>query len=83
MYNRVSNDPESRMRITVPWIYWDGAFTTEELDRMCDYFAEQGGDKGTIVNSTEGVVTDKVNEKVRISNVKFHYLEQQVEEQIS
>lgn len=76
-YKSIYNNPTERQRIFYPWCYWDGAFTTEELDKMCEYFAIVGTERGTTVGRAEGpngedIVGQKPNEEVRKSNVMFH-----------
>ena len=77
-YKNLYNYPNERMKITYPWIFWDNAFTIEEIDRMCAYFKEQGVERGTTVGGSEigsdgeMIVKQEPNEKVRKSNVKFH-----------
>lgn len=78
-YTTIMNNPWERNVITYPWVYWDNAFTEEELQKMCDYFAEQGVERGTTVAAatpdanTGGIKIEQApNEKVRKSNVKFH-----------
>jgi PKHD-type hydroxylase len=69
IYNDLYNYPSERFRITYPWIYWDNGFTPEEIDKMCDYFAEQGVERrGTTVEQGD-------NEKFRKSNIKFYNYE--------
>lgn len=78
-YTTIMNNPWERNTITYPWVYWDGAFSEEELKKMCDYFAEQGVERGTTVgaktseaNTGEIKIEQTPNESVRKSNVKFH-----------
>lgn len=78
-YMTIMNNPWERNAITYPWVYWDGAFSEEELKKMCDYFAEQGVERGTTVgakiseaNTGEIKIEQTPNENVRKSNVKFH-----------
>jgi len=78
-YNTIMNNPWERHTCIYPWVYWDNAFTEEELQKMCDYFAEQGVERGTTVggkiseaNTGEIKIEQSPNEKVRKSNVKFH-----------
>ena len=74
-YKTIYNNPNERMRKFYTWCYWDNAFTNEELDKMCEYFAASGVERGTTVGRKDGannVVTQTPNEDVRKSNVKFH-----------
>jgi len=74
----IYNYPKERQRITYPWCYWDGAFTNEEVDKMCAYFDTQGVERGTTVGAIEldkdgkEIVKQEANEAVRVSNVKFY-----------
>lgn len=70
-YTGISNKPLDRQRIFYPWCYWDNAFTDEELKMMCEYFDSQGLERGTTVKSHS---ENAPNEDVRVSNVKFHYV---------
>jgi len=75
MYKRLSNQPDERQKVFFPWCYWDNAFTTEELDKLCEYLAKSGVERGTTVGSAEnGTVGQEPNEDVRVSNVMFHHL---------
>ena len=78
-YNTIMNNPWERHTCVYPWVYWDNAFNEEELQKMCDYFAEKGVERGTTVgaaktsaNTGEVIIDQAPNEKVRKSNVKFH-----------
>ena len=78
-YNTIMNNPWEKHTCVYPWVYWDNAFNEEELQKMCDYFAEQGVERGTTVgavkssaNTGEVIIDQAPNEKVRKSNVKFH-----------
>jgi PKHD-type hydroxylase len=78
-FTTILNNPWERHTVTYPWVYWDGAFSDEELQKMCDYFAEQGVERGTTVGAAkpdaetgEVKIDQAPNEKVRKSNVKFH-----------
>ena len=75
MYKTISNNPSERAQISYPWAYWDGAFNSEELDKVCKYFTEQGVERGTTVGKKDpitGEVEQNPNENVRISDVKFY-----------
>lgn len=63
-YNSIFNYPSERSRITYPWVWWDAAFTDEEIDRIRIYCTEQGTEEAGTLGGT--------NEKVRKSGVKFH-----------
>lgn len=81
-YKNLYNNPWERSQITYPWVFWDNAFTEEEITKMCDYFAEQGVERGTTVGAPvpneetgELEIIQAPNESVRKSNVKFHNYE--------
>lgn len=66
-YNTLYNDPHTRTRITFPLVYWDNAFTDEELKEIetyCDSF-------DTEYARTMGTDDKSEIEKVRISDVRF------------
>ena len=63
-YNTISNYPEDRQNNTYSCCFWDDAFTTEEIDKMCAYFDTQGLEESKIIGNPK--------EHPRISNVKFY-----------
>ena len=67
-YTTIYNDPWTRTKITEPWVYWDNAFTTEELDQIVAYCEAQGTELGTTFGSKD----EEEIKKHRVSNVKFH-----------
>jgi PKHD-type hydroxylase len=67
MYNKITNIPVERARVTYPYCYRDGTFTDKELDEMCNYFAQFETETATILDK---VSTD---DSVRKSKVKFFY----------
>ena len=70
MYKKVCNNPSERASISVPWVYWDGAFSDEELEEMCKYFSETGVERGTTVGHYDKETKEfiqKPNEEVRMS----------------
>lgn len=77
-YRTIYNNPNERQRMFYPWCYWDGAFTDDELKKMCDFFDQEGVERGTTVGARqegangEIVIGQSPNEDVRKSNVKFH-----------
>ncbi len=78
-YKSIMNNVWERNIVTYPWVYWDNAFSEEEIQKMCEYFSEQGVERGTTVGATkpdaetgELKIDQTPNEKVRKSNVKFH-----------
>jgi len=53
-YNRISNTPFFRHRVTMPYCWWDGAFTEDELndiEKYCDSFSADNAE--LLYNQTE------------------------------
>lgn len=77
MYNTIHNYPWERNTVTYPYIWWDNAFTNEELDTIISYCESQPLDKATIIG------TDSENraatEKVRRCDIKFINYSQDIE----
>jgi hypothetical protein len=67
-YTTIYNDPYSRAKFIEPWIYWDDAFTNEELEKIVSYCEQFELNYGT----TFGSENKEDAEKHRISNVRFH-----------
>jgi len=63
-YTTIYNNPHDRAIYTFPWVYWDDAFTEDELKKVVEYGDEHGVERGT----TLGIA----DEGVRVSNIKFH-----------
>jgi PKHD-type hydroxylase len=68
-YTTIYNDPINRSRITEPWVYWDDAFTGQELDDMLSYFR---GFELTPGKTFEEDGEEDLNTDRRRSLVKFH-----------
>lgn len=64
----IYNNPNERTKVTYSYITWDGAFTSEEIDRIVEYCDSQGTELGTTF-----AAEDESVKKDRDSNVKFHY----------
>lgn len=77
-YTTIMNNTWERHVVTFPWVFWDGAFTEEEIQKMCEFFDAGGVERGTTVGRAEEgpngevVVSQNTNEEVRKSNVKFY-----------
>jgi len=77
-FTNITNNPWEKHSITYPWVYWDNAFTEEEMDLMCQYFEMNGVERGTIVGNIEvdsegkEILKQKPDDNVRKSNVKFY-----------
>jgi PKHD-type hydroxylase len=67
-YTTIYNDPSSRSKILHPWIYWDNAFTEEEIDEIVAYCDNKELALGEII----GTESQETREEVRISKVGFH-----------
>lgn len=79
-YKGLSNDPEDRARVTYPFVYWEEAFSSEELDAICE-FGSRNLVEGTIAGKKEGHTEEPdspdnlgpvKNTGVRSSKVSFH-----------
>jgi predicted 2-oxoglutarate/Fe(II)-dependent dioxygenase YbiX len=42
LYQGLSNVPAERAQVTYPFVWWDGVFSDEEINRMAAYFQEAG-----------------------------------------
>lgn len=69
MYTSIYNNPRERSLTTYTWVYWDGSFTTEELDKIMQYCQEKETEPSSILGSTK----KEDVEKVRVSSVHFHH----------
>lgn len=67
-YNMISNDPYRRSKVTNSWIYWDDAFTGEEIQSIIDYCDSKEMSSGVTV----GAASESDIKAVRISDVSFH-----------
>ena len=68
MYRTLSNNPEERSNITYSWVYWDDAFTEEELSQIETLCSSQEAEKAIVVG------TNDINEieKIRKSRIRFY-----------
>ena len=67
-YTTIFYDPYTRAKFIEPWVYWDNAFTPEELEKIVMYCEQYETTPATIFKS----VDQKDVEQYRISNVDFH-----------
>lgn len=67
MYNTLFNVPHERRRITYPFVWWDNAFTEEQIDEVDRICNEEELDDGSIV----GDAASEEVKKIRRSKVKF------------
>lgn len=67
----ITNHPVQRATITEPWVFWDDAFTMEEIDAIVAYCDANAGEfqKAGIT----GTLEQERIEKVRISDIKWLY----------
>jgi len=62
------NWPQERAMITHPWVYWDGLFSDDQLDKIIYYCEAIGLERGTTIGSND----PKIVEEVRRCDLKFH-----------
>jgi PKHD-type hydroxylase len=76
-YKGIMNNPYERSRIIYPYCWWDGTFTNEELNNICELLAKDGVQRATTVGQNP---EDTANLEIEISKpeaprksmVKFH-----------
>jgi PKHD-type hydroxylase len=66
-YTTIYNDPYARAKYIEPWVYWDDAFTAEELEKIVCYCESFELEQGTTFAATQ-----EQTEEIRISNIRFH-----------
>jgi PKHD-type hydroxylase len=66
-YDTLFNNPFERRRVTYPYVWWDNAFTNEQLDQICEIGDSKDLDDATIVGGQD---SDAVKD-IRRSKVKF------------
>ena len=49
-YTTIYNDPKKRRNITESCVYWDNAFTDEDIDEMCYYFSQHEIQQATVMS---------------------------------
>jgi len=67
-YTTIYNDPYARAKFMEPWVYWDDAFTEEELEKIVSYCETFELKQGTLLDTSE----KELVEKHRVSDVLFH-----------
>lgn len=67
-YDTIFNNPYERRRITYSHVWWDNAFTDDQLKLIEEICEREPLDEGTIVNNED---KDELN-KIRKSKVKFY-----------
>lgn len=68
MHRFIYNNPEERLFTTYSWVYWDNAFTNDELLKIESYCSSKETKTASIVGS-EDLAEIK---KIRKSNVQFY-----------
>ena len=63
-YNTISNNPNERSIVTYPFVWWDGGFTNEEVDKIADYCDSFSKIKAKISNIEQV-------DKIRRSEINF------------
>lgn len=66
---KLSNDTISKTSITYPWVYWDGAFTNDDLTTIISYCETQELKQATILNTED--LDKTIN--IRKSEIGFHH----------
>ena len=66
----ISNDPIAKNAVIHSYIYWDGFFTNEELDKIIEYCNETEVTSG-LVKDNGDFNKEIVNDK-RVSKINFH-----------
>lgn len=70
IYNNLFNNPWERSTVTYPFVWWDNAFTDEELQSIIDYCEADGLERAQIMGTDPSKV-DQI-ERVRRCDIKFH-----------
>lgn len=63
-YTTIYNDPHTRAKFVEPWVYWDGTFTDEELEKIVMYCEQFEMDEAI-------TFAPQIDKDYRVSNVKF------------
>lgn len=67
MYKSIYNNVNERSLTTYPWVYWDDAFTNDEINHISEYCDKFEKQDATIIGESDLSAT----QKVRVSTVKF------------
>jgi PKHD-type hydroxylase len=70
-YLSIHNYPAERTRVTYPNVWWDGAFSTEELDKIEHDLDAIGTERAKVLGQEKHEDPDFVD-KIRRCGVKFH-----------
>ena len=77
-YRSISNTPEERAKVTHPYCFWEEAFTSEELEKICEIFSgvalSDASVASTKENSDDPTLHPALEKGVRRSKVSFHTL---------
>lgn len=77
-YKTISNTPEERQRVLHSYCFWNDAFTSEELDKICN-ISSFDLTEASISQPKEGnntVMSSSTNNEIRRSKVSFHHVNQ-------
>ena len=66
-YDSLFNNPLERRRVTYPFVWWDNAFSSDELNKICGLCEREPLDQATIY----GQRSDDGAKEIRRSKVKF------------
>ena len=75
-YTTIYNDPYSRAKYIEPWVYWDDAFTEQELDKIVSYCESFELGYGTTFGTSDKQSAENIGG--RVSNVMFHERNQEI-----
>jgi PKHD-type hydroxylase len=67
---RLSSNPQMLWKCTQPFVYWDNFFSESDLKNIELYCTSVGTEKSKVVSPNDG----EVNESIRNSEVKLHYI---------
>lgn len=64
------SNPEQFSRYTYSWVWWDNVFSDEELAQLVKYCGDVGATERAQVIDNDA---ENTNDKIRRTNIKFHY----------
>lgn len=68
--SKLTSHPHILWNTTLPFVYWDDFFPEGDLQKIEKYCKDSGVEKSTIVSDND----HKINETIRDSDIKFHYI---------
>ena len=75
MYKVVYNNPEERTFTTYSWVYWDNAFSNDELTKIETYCSLEQTDIATVIGTNDL----KEVQKIRKSRIRFFEFKTELE----